>query len=818
MNTLLQDLRYGIRSLLKNPGFALIVIAVLALGIGANSAIFSVVNGVLLRPLPYRDADRLVMVWGNFEKLKIERLASKTAEYENYAAQDQVFEEAAAFANQSFNLSGVDEAERVMGARITPNLLPLLGASAAQGRGIASDENQSGRDHVVVLSDAFWQRHFGGRASAVGQSLTLNDETYTIIGVMPPAFQFPHASFRFGEPADVFVPLVYSAAQVAQREGPYYLNVVAKLKSGVALPQAQVAMTALGQKFENEYRGYRGPKGGDGGWHISLAPLQEEAVGGSRRALLLLLGAVALVLLIACANVANLLLVRGAVRQKEIAIRLALGASRFRVVRQLLVESLMLAVLGGAAGLLLAVWGIDLLRLLQPANLPRVQELSVDWRVLVFTLLLTVFTAFVFGLVPAWQASKINLQGTLKDDRSGSIGKWRRHHWRNALLVGEVALSLVLLVGAGLLVNSFRRLQQVKPALATSQIMTAGIELPDSHYGEPAQVSGFYQQLLEKVQSLPGVQSATLSTIRPLSGVTINDPLAIEGRPLDPSNISFAGWQVVGANFFQTLGIPLVRGRDLTVQDMDMAAPPVAVINETMAQRYWPAEDPIGKRLTVGLARPGNPAATIVGVAKDLPQRLDSRAQADWYLSRPAAPPQNQILFVRTAGDPAALASSIRSVVASIDRNQPVANIKTMSDVVADTVAPRKFNMALLTLFAGIALALAALGIYGVVAYSVAQRTHEVGIRMALGAQKSDVLGLLIKNGMLLTLIGVAIGVLIALQVTRLMTALLFEVKPTDTTTFVAVSTLFVLIAFIACYVPARRATKIDPLVALRYE
>ncbi|HEV7684074.1 MAG TPA: ADOP family duplicated permease, partial [Pyrinomonadaceae bacterium] len=524
------------------------------------------------------------------------------------------------------------------------------------------------------------------------------------------------------------------------------------------------------------------------------------------------------VLLIACANVANLLLVRGAVRQKEIAIRLALGASRFRVSRQLLVESLILALLGGAAGLLLAVWGIDLLRAWQPANLPRVEELSVDWRVLVFTLLLTIITAFVFGLIPAWQASKINLQGILKDDRSGSIGKWRRHYWRNALLVGEVALSLVLLLGAGLLVNSFRRLQQVKPALATNQIITAGIELPDSHYREPAQVSAFYQELVDKVESLPGVQSATLSTIRPLSGIAVNDPFAIEGRPLDPSNISFAGWQVVGANYFQTLGIPLVRGRDLAVQDMKMAAPPVAVINETMARRYWPAEDPIGKRLTVGLPRPGNPPATIVGVAKDLPQRLDSPAQADWYLSRPAARPQNQILFVRTAGDPAALASSIRSIVASIDRNQPVANIKTMSDVVADTVAPRKFNMALLTLFAGIALALAALGIYGVVAYSVAQRTHEVGIRLALGAQKSDVLGLLIKNGMLLTLIGVALGVLIASQVTRLMTALLFEVTPTDTTTFVAISALFVLVAFIACYVPARRATKIDPLAALRYE
>jgi putative ABC transport system permease protein len=469
-------------------------------------------------------------------------------------------------------------------------------------------------------------------------------------------------------------------------------------------------------------------------------------------------------------------------------------------------------------GLLLAVWGIDLLRMLRPANLPRVQEIGVDWRVLSFTALLTIFTAFIFGLVPAWQASKINLQGTLKDVRAGSIGKWRRHYWRNALLVGEIALSLVLLIGAGLLVNSFLRLQQVKPALVTDRLITAEIDLPKIHYSEPAQVSGFFRELVERAQALPGVQSATLSTTRPLAGVPLNDPFAIEGRPLDPANISFAGWQIVGANYFQTLGIPVLRGRDLTTQDMDKDAPPVAVINETMARRYWPEENPIGKRITLGLPRADNPWVTIVGVARDLPQRLDSATQADWYLSRPFAQPHNQVLFLRTAGDPESVAASIRSVVATIDRNQPVTSIKTMNEVVADTVAPRKFNMSLLTLFAGIALTLSALGIYGVVAYSVTQRTQEVGIRMALGAQKSDVLGLMIRNGMMLTLLGIAIGVVIALQVTRLMTALLFEVTSTDATTFIAVSALLMFVSFIACYIPARRATKVDPLVALRYE
>ncbi len=631
-------------------------------------------------------------------------------------------------------------------------------------------------------------------------------------------FQFPHSSLAFAQPADLWIPLVYSGEQAAHRQGPYFLNVISRLKPGVTLSQAGAEMNALAQRFETDYRGYRGPNGADGGWRITLSPLHEEAVGNSRRALLLLFGAVALLLLIACANVANLLLVRAANRQKELALRLALGASRWRITRQLIVESLILAVLGGSLGLLIATWGVNLLASFQAANVPRIKEIGLDWRVLVFTALLTVLTALIFTLGPAWRASNFNLQQTLKENRGAAIGSWRRHYWRNGLLIGEVALSFVLLIGAGLLVNSFLRLQHIQPAIASDGLLTVEIDVSDSRYRERAQVSGFFQELVRRVEALPGVAAASVSTARPLSAVTRNDPFSIEGRPLDLNNPSFAGWQMIGAKYFQTLGIPLVQGRDVAFQDLSETAPPVAVINEAMAARYWPNENPIGRRITVGLPRADNPGATIIGIARNLPHRIDSLPEPDWYLSRSPGVQHDQILFVRTAGNPAQLAAPIREVVAAIDREQPITNIKTMNDVVADTVAPRKFNLLLFGLFAAIAALLAALGIYGVMAYSVAERTQEIGIRMALGAPMGSVLGLIIRNGMMLTLIGVAVGLALSAGLTRLMITLLFGVPPRDPLTFAAVSGFVVFIALIACYIPARRAMKVDPLVALRYQ
>jgi len=817
MHSLSQDLRYSVRMMLKKPGVTAIALITLALGIGANSTIFSVVNGVLLRPLAYRDSDRLVMLWGNFSKLNIERLTAKAAEYEDYRAQNQIFDQAAAFDNQSFNLASVDQAERIVGARVTPNLFPMLGAQTEQGRSIAPDEAEPGHNMVVVLSNGFWQRHFGGEATAVGQRLKLNDQHYTIVGVMPAGFQFPHASLPFAQPAEVWIPLVYPAEQVAQRQGPYYLSVLAHLKPGVTLSQARTQMNALGQTFEKQYRGYRGPNGEDGGWRITVSPLKEEAVGSSRTALLILFGAVGLVLLIACANVANLMLVRATAQQKEAAVRAALGASGWRIARQWLVESLLLSLLGSGLGLLLARWSIDLLIKLGPVGLPRVPEIKIDARVVVFTTGLAILTGVLCSLIPALRASKLDLQSALKESRA--LGGWRWQYGRNLLVVAEVALSLMLLIGAGLLVKTFVRLQRINPGVAAGEVLTAQINLPESRYREPAQASAFYRELIDRLEALPGVQGASVSTMRPLNGTARSDPFAIEGRPFDPSNLTFAGWQMVGANYFGTLGIPLVQGRDLTAQDSDEKAPIVAIINEAMARRFWPNENPIGRRITLGLPRADNPWITIVGIAKDLPHRaIDSPPEPDWYFSRAQGPQRDQYLFVRTAGNPTNLAALIRSQVSAIDREQPVTNVKSMRDVIAETVAPRKFNMLLFGLFAAIAAVLAAMGIYGVISYAVAERTQEIGIRMVLGARAVDVMNLVLRGGLNLALIGVAIGLAGAFALTRLMKSLLFDVTPTDAVTFASVSVGVIAVALLACYIPARRATRVDPVEALRYE
>ncbi len=817
MEPLGKDIQYGFRNLVKRPSYTAIALITLALGIGANSAIFSVVNSVLLRPLAYRDSDRLVMIWGNFSKLNIERLTAKAAEYEDYRTQNQIFDQVAAFNNQSLNLTSVDQAERIVGARVTANLFSMLGAQTELGRSIATDEAEAGHNMVVVLSHGFWQRHFGGEATAVGQRLKLNDQDYSVIGVMPAGFQFPHASLPFAQPAEVWIPLAYSSEQVTQRQGPYYLNVLAHLKPGVTLSQTRTQMNTLGQMFEKEYRGYRGPNGEDGGWRITIAPLQEEAVGNSRTALLLLFGAVGLVLLIACANVANLMLVRAAAQQKEVAIRAALGASRWRIARQWVIESLLLALLGSGLGLLLALWSIDLLIKLGPAGLPRVQEIKIDARVVVFTTGLAILTGVLCSLIPALRASNLDLQSALKESRT--LGGGRRQYGRNLLVVGEVALSLMLLIGAGLLVKTFVRLQRVNPGVAADQLLTAQINLPESRYREPAQASAFYRELIERLETLPGVQGASVSTMRPLNGTARNDPFAIEGRPFDSSNLTSAGWQMADANYFRTLGIPVVQGRDLTAQDTDEKSPIVAIINEAMARRFWPNENPIGRRITLGLPRPDNPWVTIVGIAKDLPHRaIDSPPEPDWYLSRALGPQRDRYLFVRTAGDPTNLAAAIRSQVSAIDREQPVTKIKAMRDVIAETIAPRKFNMLLFGLFAAISVVLAAMGIYGVISYAVAERTQEIGIRVALGARAVDVMNLVLRGGLNLALIGIAIGLAGAFALTRLMKSVLFGVTPTDAVTFASVSVGVIAVALLACYIPARRATKVDPLVALRYE
>ncbi|HSE17073.1 MAG TPA: ABC transporter permease [Pyrinomonadaceae bacterium] len=808
----MNDLRYALRGLIKQPGFAAVVVITLALGIGASTAIFSVVNAVLLRPLPFAHADRLQVVWGNYRALNIERLRAKAAEYEDYAKQTEVFDAVAAYSNHSFNVTTGSEPERIRGAYVSANLFPMLEAQPSTGRIFTSDEQR-----VVVLSDGYWQRRFAGDRGVINQTVTLDNESYTVIGVMPPGFQFPHPSFTSGEPADVWVPLTYAPDQVSIRRGPYFLNVLARLKPGVTLEQSRSHMNALAQRFERELKGYRGPNGEDGGWYISVVPLQEEIVGGSRRALLVLLFSVGLLLLIACANVANLLMMRSAKRHKELAIRAALGASRWKIARQLLIEGLVLATLAAALGLVFVNWGIDLLSALGPSLVPRAQEVNIDARVFAFMAFTVAAISIGFGLVAAGPISKLDLNETLKSTRPA--GGVQRRQWSNVLVVAEVSLAVLLLVGSGLLVKSLWRLQQTNPGITPEDLLSVEFDLSATTYNDAERASDFYRRLVTEVQSLPGVQSVSFGTNQPLSGSAGSDPFAIEGRQLDPANLTSAGWQLAGANYFKTLGIQLVKGRDFTAEDMQPGAAPVAVINERMAARYWPNEDPLGRRITLGLPRPDNPWITIVGVAKDVPHRaIGSKAEPDWYASRLLAPQRHRYVFVRSVLPASTLTAAIRNAVAAIDPQQPLTSVKTMQDVISTTTAPRRFNALLLGVFAAIALVLATLGIYSVISYSITLRTQEIGIRMALGANRPAILMMVLRKGIMLTLIGAVIGLAGAFALTRWMSTLLFGVTATDPATYVIVLLVALGAALLACSIPAQRATRVDPLIALRYE
>jgi putative ABC transport system permease protein len=806
------DLRYALRSLFKQPGFAAVVIITLALGIGASTAIFSVVNAVLLRPLPFAHADRLQVVWGNYRTLNIERLPAKAAEYEDYAKQTEVFDAVAAYANHSFNLTTGAQPERIRGAYVSANLFPMLESQPSVGRTFTSDEQR-----VVVLSDGFWQRRFAGDRGVINQTITLDNESYTVIGVMPPGFQFPHPSFTSGEPADVWAPLTYAPDQIATRRGPYFLNVLARLKPGVTLEQSRSHMNALAQRFERELRGYRGPNGEDGGWQITVTPLQEEIVGSSRRALLVLLFSVGLLLLIACANVANLLLMRSAKRHRELAIRAALGASRWKIARQLLIEGLVLATLAAVLGLVFVNWGIDLLSALGPSLLPRAQEVNIDARVFAFMALTVAAISIGFGLVAARPVSKLDLNESLKTTRTA--GGVQRRQWSNVLVIAEVSLAVLLLVGSGLLVKSLWRLQRTSPGITPEDLLSVEFDLSSTTYSDAERASDFYRRLVTQVQSLPGVQSVSFGTSQPLSGRAGSDPFAIEGRQLDPANLTSAGWQLAGANYFKTLGISLVKGRDFSAEDMQPGAPPVAVVNERMAARYWPNEDPVGRRITVGLPRPDNPWITIVGVAKDVPHRaVDSKAEPDWYTSRLLSPQRHRYVFVRSVLPASTITAAIRNEVASIDPHQPLTSVKTMQDVISTTTAPRRFNALLLGVFAAIALVLATLGIYSVISYSITLRTQEIGIRMALGANRPAILMMVLRKGIVLTIIGAAIGLAGAFALTRWMSTMLFGVTASDPATYVIVLLMALGAAVSASLIPAWRASRVDPLHALRYE
>ena len=807
METLLKDVRFGARMLMKNPGFSLVAVIALALGIGANTAIFSVVNAVLLRPLPFKDPDRLMLI--RETKLpQFPEFSVAPGNFLDWQKQNSVFEQMAAINTSPFNLIGTGEPERLQGQRVTDGFFAMLGAQPQLGRVFMSEEDQPGHNNVVILSHGLWQRRFGGDPNILNQTITLNGQSYAVVGVMP-------ATFRYGgRNTELWTPIAFTA-QNAQQHGSHYLQVIGRLKPGVTLEQTQEEMSAIAGRLAEQYPDT------NAGWDVKIMTMLESTVRSIKPTLLVLLGAVAFVLLIACANVANLLLARAASRQKEIAVRTALGARRGRIIRQLLTESVLLSAAGGVVGLLLSLWGVSLLLSLAPDDLPRVRDVSLDGSVLGFTAAITLLTGLIFGLVPALQASKPNLNETLKDAGRGSTEGGRHHIIRSVLVVFEVATALMVLVGAGLMIKSFMHLQRVDPGFNPDNALAVNLSLPQRKYPEDDQRSAFYFQLIQKVSTLPGVRAAGAANVLPLEDDYILG-FHIQGRPPDaPGEDRSTNYFAVSPDYFKAMGIPLLRGRLFTEHDTK-GAPRVAIINEAMAKQYFPDEDPIGQHIHVT----NGPVLyrEIVGVVGDVKQYgLDQETPVQTYEPYLQEPFSFMSLVVRTAGDPTSLSGAIRSEVLSIDSEQPVSSIKTLDQILSTSIAQQRFAMLLFGVFGAVALILAAVGVYGVMSYAVTQRTHEIGIRMALGAARRDVLRLVIGHGMMLTLIGIAFGlvatfVLTSFVLTSLMSSLLFGVSVTDLATFAIFSATLAAVALVACAVPARRALKVDPIVALRYE
>ena len=809
MGALLQDIRYGARMLWKSPGFTLVAIFTLAFGIGANTAIFSVVNAVMLRPLPFKNPETLVRIKGELKKQGVDQEPFSYPDLMDLKAQSQTLERVAAYNQTTAALTGGSEPERLRGVNVSAELFPLLGVEPAKGRAFAPEDDQPGSSPVVLLSHALWQRRFGADPRVVGQEIMLNGRSTTVLGVMPPDFNFPVQAAQ----RDYWQPLAPSVGERATVRSVHYLNLVGRLKQGFTQAQAEGELKTIASRLEGQYPNT------NTGFGMYLTSMHEDIIRDVKPALLVLLGAVGLVLLIACANVANLLLARAAGRAKEIAIRTALGASRLRVVRQLLTESVLLSLMGGLLGLLIAVWGVDLLIAASPADIPRLREMGLDARVLSFTLFVSIVTGLIFGLAPALQASKLDVNESLKDGGRGSTGGLHRNRVRSVLVVSEVALSLVLLISAGLLLKSFMRLQKVDPGFNPENVLTASISLAPAKYKEETQQAAFFKDVVDRLETSPGVVAAGGVYPMPLSGSNRLISFGIAGHPpAAPGEAPEANYRITTPDYFKAMGIALLKGRVFTDRD-DRKAPPVVIINETFASRYLAGEDPLGQRIIVD--EENNPGGSeIVGIVGDVHhESLDEEGGAEFYFAFPQAPERSLSLVVRTqASDPASIASTIRNAVQEVDKDQPISNVQTMDQLLAGSMARRRFNMLLLGIFAVVALVLAAVGIFGVMNYSVTQRTHEIGIRMALGALPADVLKMVVAQGMTLALVGVALGLGAAFLITRVMSNLLFGVSATDPVTFAGVSLLLTVIALLACYIPARRATRVEPVIALRYE
>jgi putative ABC transport system permease protein len=820
-STLWQDIRYGVRMLVKNPGITIIVIIALALGIGANTAIFSVVNAVLLRPLPYQESDRLVFL--NEKSPVLDEMSISYPNFLDWRAQNHTFEKMGVYNRASYNLTGAGEAERIITGQVSADLFSVLRVNALHGRVFTNDEDKPGGTPVVVLSYGLWQRRFGGQQSILNQAITLNGKSYTVIGIMPESYAYPSR-------VEMWVPVGQLSDQVSwQSRGnhPGLLG-VARLKPGATFEQADADMNIVGANLEKQYPDTNAAT------RPRLRPLLEIFVSDARRALWVIFGAVAFVLLIACANIANLLLARATARKKEMAIRTAVGASRWRIVRQLLTESVLLSLVGGAIGLLLARWGVALILYVSPNAIPRSREIGLDWTVLAFTVGISFVTGILFGLMPAIQAGEVDVHETLKESGRGTSG---RQWLRSALVVVEVATTLVLLISAGLMIRSFYLLQKVNPGFSHEQLTSFSISLPQKKYATDEVRQSFYNRLLENIRSLPGVESTALASGLPLGNNGWQTSFVIDGQPAPPrEQTPLMEACLVTPDYFKAMNIPVLRGRVFNDRDdrshlagrdlsklnenqRSIAGVNKIVIDEEFAKRYWPNEDAVGKRAKLGTAA-DSPVLEVLGVVgrvkmESLNQNSD-RVQG--YFAFNQNPQGGMTVIIKGASDPNQLISSVRGVVTSIDPDQPIYSPRTMDEIRGESVAPERLNLTLLSLFAGIALVLAIVGIYGVMSYSVTQRTHEIGIRMAIGARPVDVFKMILGNGMKLALLGVALGLAGAFLLTRLMATMLFGVGPTDAMTFGGISVLLITVALLACYLPGRRATKVEPTISLRYE
>ena len=809
METIIQDIRYGFRLMVRRPTFTIIAVATLALGIGANTAIFSVVNAVLMRTLPYQEPERLVALWETSAQPGQEvndRNEVAMGNFLDWRAQVDAFDEIAALTYSNVNLTGVAEPERIQGAVVTTNLFSTLGVQPAIGHAFVAEDEKPDSQRTVIVSHGLWQHRFGSDPEFIGKTLTLNGNPVVVVGIMPPAFDL---EFPITRQVDMWMPMRIAASNSDRQS--HYLYVLGRLKRGVTLEQAQAGMNVLASQLQQQY-----PKT-NSGRGANIVSLHQQLVGKVQPYLRLLFAAVGFVLLIACANVASLMLARVTARHKEVAIRMAIGASRWRVVRQLLIESILLSSVSGLAGLLIAYWGTDLLVAMAPTEVPRLGEVGLRAPVFAWTLGVSMITGVLFGLAPALGASKPDLNESLKEGGRSSAGTGRSR-MRHILVVSEIALALVLLIGAGLMIRSFARLQNVSPGFDPKNLLTMNISLPRQKYGENATISSFFNRLLEAVGSVPGVEAVGGIDPLPLGGSDGTTGFVVEGAPSRAvGDRPEVGERTITSQYFDAMRIPVLKGRAFSESDRE-DAPRVVIINEALAQRFWPDEEAIGKRLGFRAKEP-QIWHEVVGIVGNVKHRsLDADPKPELYFPYSQYPGTFMTLVARTASDPVNAIPAIRNQVLALDADQPVFDIKTMNERLSKSIAVSRFIMLMLVAFAGLSTLLAAVGIYGLMAYTVAQRTHEIGVRMALGAEASDVVKLVLRQGLKLVVAGVGLGVAGALALTRLMQSMLFNLSPTDPLTFTVISAILAGVALAACFVPARRAAKVDPMIALRYE